>query len=65
MLASQQVLATGFEVNGMHGVLLLLGVLCFLIATIVAYFVTPLHRVAIALIAAGGFFAVLAQLVTS
>ena len=58
-------LAAGFQVNGAHGVLLLIAVLCFLVAAIVAYFVTPLHRVAISLTAAGLFFATLAQLVTS
>lgn len=64
MLASP-VLAAGFQVNGAHGVLILIAVLCFLIAAIVAYFVTPLHRVSISLIAAGGFFTTLALLVTS
>jgi len=63
MFASQ-VLAAGFQANGLSGVMLVIGMICFLIATIVAYFVTPLHRVAIALIAAGGFFALLAQLIT-
>lgn len=64
MSLASQVLAAGFQVNGAHGVLLLIAVISFLIAAIVAYFVVPVHRVAISLIAAGLFFAVLAQLVT-
>lgn len=63
MLASQ-FLAAGFQANGISGVMLVLALVCFLVAAIVAYFVTPLHRVAVSLIAAGGFFAILAQLVT-
>jgi hypothetical protein len=62
MLASQ-VLAAGFQVSGAHGFLVLIGVICFLIAAIVAYFV-PGHRLAVALIAGGLFFATLALLVT-
>ena len=34
-------LATSVTVNGLHGVLLLIAVLLFLIAAIVAWFVTP------------------------
>lgn len=63
-MRASQVLAAGFQVNGAHGVLLLIAVLCFLVAAIVAYFVAPLHRIAISLIAAGLFFAALAQLVS-
>ena len=57
------VLAAGFQANGISGVMLVLALICFLIAAIVAYFV-PGHRIAISLIAAGGFFAILGQLVT-
>jgi hypothetical protein len=62
MLASQ-VLAAGFQANGISGVMLVLALICFLIAAIAAWF-APGHKAAIVLIAAGGFFAVLAQLVT-
>lgn len=56
-------LAAGFQVNGAHGFLVLIAVIAFLVAAIVAYFI-PGHRLAVALIAAGLFFATLAQLVS-
>ena len=48
-------LAVSFTVSGMHGVLVLLAVICFAIAALVALFVGPVHRYAIGLIAAGLF----------
>ena len=58
------ILATSFAVNGIHGVLVLLAVLAFLVAAVVAFFVSPVHRWAIALIAGGLCLATLALLVT-
>ena len=56
-------LAAGFQANGLSGVMLVLALICFLVAAIVAWFV-PGHRAGLSLIAAGGFFAILAQLIT-
>jgi hypothetical protein len=58
------VLAAGFQVNGAHGVLILLAFLCELVAAIVAYFVLPLHRVCVSLLALGLCLFFLAQLVS-
>lgn len=57
------VLAAGFQVNGINGVLWLLAMLCFLVAAIVAFFVMPRNFWAVG-VPAGLFFAALAHLVT-
>lgn len=57
-------LAAGFQVKGFKGVSDLIALILFLIAAIVAYFVTPIHRLVFSLIAAGLFFVTLAFLVT-
>lgn len=56
-------LAAGFQVNGIHGFLILLAVLLFLIAAIITWFVTPRAYWA-TFVAAGLFFVSLAMLVT-
>ena len=63
MLAAGQVLAAGVQVNGLHGALLIIAVILFLIASIVAWFVTPRAYWA-TLTAAGLCLATLAMLVT-
>ena len=52
-----------FTVSGIDGWLDLLGCLVFLIAAIVAYFVQPLHRLVLTLIAFGLFLVTLTTLV--
>jgi hypothetical protein len=56
------VLASSFTVSGATGILHVLALLCFLIAAVVAYFVNPVHRIAVSLIAAGLVFFTLATL---
>jgi predicted membrane protein len=58
------VLAGSFTVSGAHGVLLLLALVCFLVAAIMAAVVVPLHRIMITLVALGLFFTTLAGLWT-
>lgn len=58
------VLAASFTVNGAHGVLLLLAVILFAVAAIIAWFVPPRTYWA-SFIAAGLCLATLAGLVTS
>ena len=57
-------LAAGFQVKGFKGVFDVIALILFLIATVVAYFVTPIHRLVFSLIAAGLFFTTLALLVS-
>lgn len=62
MLATQ-VLAAGVQVNGLHGVLLILAVLLFLVAAIIAWFAAPRTYWA-TFVAAGLCLATLAMIVT-
>lgn len=56
-------LAASFTVSGLHGALILIAVLVFLVAAVAAY-VAPGHRLVLALIAAGLCVATLALLVS-
>jgi hypothetical protein len=57
-------LATSVQVNGLHGVLLVLAVILFLIAAIVAWFVEPRARWA-TLVSAGLCLTALSFIITS
>lgn len=57
------VLASSFAVSGAHGVLILLAFILFLVAAIIAWFVTPRAHWGTA-VAAGLALYMLAQLVT-
>lgn len=55
-------LAASFTISGASGALHVLALLCFLIASVVAWFVAPGHRIVLSLISLGLFFFTLATL---
>jgi hypothetical protein len=55
--------AASFTVNGFHGALVVIAVILFAVAAVVAFF-APGHRAALALLALGAFCVILSLLVT-